>query len=98
MSPMSPDGSPLRLDPQSYERLRQQVLRRDGWRCQSCGAMSSLEVHHKPISQSLWPRLRRKPDHTLLQVSCICSRPDGTLSFEAEGIPFVLKLTLISLW
>ena len=30
----------------SYERLRQQILRRDGWRCQSCGAMSNLEVHH----------------------------------------------------
>jgi len=24
----------------SYEALRQQVLRRDGWHCQSCGAMS----------------------------------------------------------
>ena len=28
----------LRLDPLSYESLRQQILRRDGWRCQSCGA------------------------------------------------------------
>jgi 5-methylcytosine-specific restriction endonuclease McrA len=37
----------LRLDPTSYERLRQQVLHRDGWRCQSCGTMSNLEVHHK---------------------------------------------------
>jgi ATP-dependent DNA helicase RecQ len=37
----------LRRDPLSYERLRQQILRRDGWRCQSCGAMSNLEVHHK---------------------------------------------------
>jgi 5-methylcytosine-specific restriction endonuclease McrA len=37
----------LRLDPASYERLRQQVLRRDSWRCQSCGTMSNLEVHHK---------------------------------------------------
>ncbi|MBZ5690209.1 MAG: HNH endonuclease [Acidobacteriia bacterium] len=39
--------APLRLDSGSYERLRQQVLRRDGWRCQLCGAMSSLEVHHQ---------------------------------------------------
>ena len=38
---------PLRLDPVSYENLRQQVLRRDGWRCQFCGAMLNLEVHHK---------------------------------------------------
>lgn len=37
----------VRLDPASYEILRQQVLRRDGWRCQSCGSMSNLEVHHK---------------------------------------------------
>ena len=37
----------LRLDPVSYENLWQQVLRRDGWRCQSCGTMSNLEIHHK---------------------------------------------------
>jgi len=37
----------LRLDSIAYQNLRQQVLRRDGWRCQSCGAMSNLEVHHK---------------------------------------------------
>jgi 5-methylcytosine-specific restriction protein A len=36
-----------RLDPISYERLRQQILGRDGWRCQGCGAMSNLEVHHR---------------------------------------------------
>jgi len=42
-----PDTPRLRLDPESYEALRQQVLRRDGWRCQSCGTMSNLEVHHK---------------------------------------------------
>ena len=39
--------TPLRLDPKSYKELRDQVLRRDGWRCQVCGAMSNLEVHHK---------------------------------------------------
>jgi 5-methylcytosine-specific restriction endonuclease McrA len=37
----------LRLDPLSYEILRQQVLPRDGWRWQSCGTMSNLEVHRK---------------------------------------------------
>ena len=36
-----------RLDAASYEALRQQVLRRDDWRCQSCGAMSNLDVHHQ---------------------------------------------------
>ena len=42
----SAKGRRLRLDPLSYESLRQQILRRDGWRCQSCGTMSNLEVHH----------------------------------------------------
>lgn len=43
----------LRLEPELYEQLRNQVLRRDGWRCQSCGIRSGLEVHHKEFrSQS----------------------------------------------
>jgi 5-methylcytosine-specific restriction endonuclease McrA len=42
-----PKADGLRLDPLSYETLRQQILRRDGWRCQSCGVMSNLEVHHR---------------------------------------------------
>jgi 5-methylcytosine-specific restriction endonuclease McrA len=46
-SPIGPKSTSLRLDPTSYETLRQQVLRRDGWRCQSCGTMSNLEVHHR---------------------------------------------------
>jgi len=47
MSSIGPRLSRLRLDPVSYEKLRQQILRRDGWRCQCCGTMSNLEVHHK---------------------------------------------------
>jgi 5-methylcytosine-specific restriction endonuclease McrA len=47
MSSIGPRLPPLRLDPVSYEKLRQQILGRDGWRCQSCGTMSNLEVHHK---------------------------------------------------
>jgi 5-methylcytosine-specific restriction endonuclease McrA len=36
-----------KVDPLSYESLRQQILRRDSWRCQSCGTMANLEVHHR---------------------------------------------------
>jgi ATP-dependent DNA helicase RecQ len=46
MNAIRPKAPRLRLDPASYEALRQRVLRRDGWRCQSCGAISNLEVHH----------------------------------------------------
>jgi 5-methylcytosine-specific restriction endonuclease McrA len=47
VSRVRPKGARLRLDPELYEQLRNQVLGRDGWRCQSCGSRSSLEVHHK---------------------------------------------------
>jgi len=47
MNSIRPTAAHLRLDPVLYEALRQQVLRREGWRCESCGAMSNLEIHHK---------------------------------------------------
>jgi 5-methylcytosine-specific restriction endonuclease McrA len=39
----------LRLGPEPYDQLRKQVLRRDGWRCQVCGSMKDLQVHHKTL-------------------------------------------------
>ncbi|MGO9590051.1 MAG: HNH endonuclease [Candidatus Acidiferrales bacterium] len=36
----------LRLDSNSYGILRRRILDRDGWRCQHCGDMKNLEVHH----------------------------------------------------
>jgi 5-methylcytosine-specific restriction endonuclease McrA len=39
----------LQLDPELYEKLRKQVLRRDGWRCQVCGSMQNLQVHHQRL-------------------------------------------------
>ena len=42
-----PAKSPrLRLDSTSYAKLQRQVLERDGWRCQVCGSMQNLQVHH----------------------------------------------------
>jgi 5-methylcytosine-specific restriction endonuclease McrA len=39
----------LRLDPELYEQLRKEVLRRDSWRCQICGSRQNLHVHHKQL-------------------------------------------------
>ncbi|PYX07272.1 MAG: hypothetical protein DMG88_15150 [Acidobacteria bacterium] len=47
MNRTTPKQTPIRLDQQDYQNLREQVLRRDGWRCQLCGSMTNLEVHHK---------------------------------------------------
>jgi len=36
----------LRLDLKSFCLLRLSTLKRDGWRCQSCGSSVGLQVHH----------------------------------------------------
>jgi 5-methylcytosine-specific restriction endonuclease McrA len=36
----------LKLGVEEYEYLRQQVLERDGWRCQNCGSPRDLHAHH----------------------------------------------------
>jgi 5-methylcytosine-specific restriction endonuclease McrA len=36
----------LRLNSDSYRKLRIDVLERDGWRCQNCGTSECLQVHH----------------------------------------------------
>ncbi|PYV65390.1 MAG: hypothetical protein DMG97_32435 [Acidobacteria bacterium] len=38
---------PIRLQEENYRELRKLVLRRDRWRCQLCGSMTNLEVHHR---------------------------------------------------
>ena len=38
---------PLRLSAPEYQALRYQVLHRDGWKCQNCGSLKNLEVHHQ---------------------------------------------------
>ena len=49
-----PAKSPrLRLAATSYGKLHRQVLERNGWRCQFCGSMQRLQVHHLKLrSQS----------------------------------------------
>ena len=47
MRELRPRAPRLRVGAAAYEALWQQVLRRDGWRCQCCGTMTDLEVHHR---------------------------------------------------
>jgi 5-methylcytosine-specific restriction endonuclease McrA len=61
-------SKPLRLDPLDYECLRQQVLRRDNWRCQSCGTMSNLETHH----QQFRSHLGEDSERNLITLCTVC--------------------------
>jgi 5-methylcytosine-specific restriction endonuclease McrA len=37
----------IKLGQRIYRRLIKRVLERDGWRCQKCGSVENLQVHHK---------------------------------------------------
>lgn len=42
----------IKLGMAAYPRLLRRVLNRDDWRCQTCGAVKDLQVHHrKHLSQ-----------------------------------------------
>jgi 5-methylcytosine-specific restriction endonuclease McrA len=40
-----------KLGKQIYRRLMKRVLERDEWRCQKCGLLENLQVHH-PVKRS----------------------------------------------
>ena len=46
MNPLVSKRQRIRLDAPAYRKLQRKILERDGWRCQACGAMSGLQVHH----------------------------------------------------
>jgi hypothetical protein len=75
-------GKPLRRSsggqyPASYEGLRQQILRRNGCRCQSCGTMSNLEVHHREFRQPFGSRLGGQLDHAVHDMPLQSASPLG---------------------
>jgi hypothetical protein len=37
----------IKLGKQIYRRLMKRVLERDEWRCQKCGSLENLQVHHR---------------------------------------------------
>jgi hypothetical protein len=77
---------PVRLDRDHYDLLRAQVLRRDGWRCQSYGSMSNLEVHHKTFRS----RCGNDCEENLISLCGLCRAPPApwlrhSLAFSKIG-------------
>jgi 5-methylcytosine-specific restriction endonuclease McrA len=68
MSDFQPRRPRLRLDADSYRKLRSEVLKRDGWRCQTCGSSDDLQVHHL-CSRS---RLGDDTDENLITLCADC--------------------------
>ncbi len=70
MTRLHPRRPRLRLDPESYRQLCQQVLKRDGWRCQYCGHATELQVHHL----NLRSRLGDDAEPNLITLCASCHR------------------------
>jgi 5-methylcytosine-specific restriction endonuclease McrA len=47
MKSIPPKLPRLRLHSESYKKLCRDVLQRDGWKCQFCGSVENLQIHHK---------------------------------------------------
>ena len=48
---------------EEYRRVCAMVLERDGWRCQCCGAMENLQVHHQQFRSQGGPDV---PDNLIV--------------------------------
>ena len=74
----------LALDATSYRELHSQVLERDGWRCQACGRMQQLQVHHQTFrSQS-----GSDEEQNLVTLCAPCHR----LTHQHVGAPTLRRL------
>jgi len=71
MKQIMPKQAPVRFEQQDYQKLREQVLRRDGWRCQLCGSMTNLEVHHKQFRS----HSGEDSEHNLITLCLDCHGP-----------------------
>ena len=60
-----------RLDCAEYQDLHRSVLKRDGWRCQLCGAQAQLQVHHLQSRAQLGADV----EDNLLTICAACHRP-----------------------
>ena len=50
MTPIRDKNPRVKLEPDAYDRLRLEILERDHWRCQNCGSLLHLQVHHQELS------------------------------------------------
>jgi len=60
----------IKLSSEAYELLKNQVLERDGWRCQKCGSFENLQVHHLEARS----RLGHDTMTNLLTLCAVCHR------------------------
>jgi 5-methylcytosine-specific restriction endonuclease McrA len=78
----------IKLGPRVYRRLMKKVLGRDQWRCQKCGSLENLQIHHK-IKRS---HQGREALENLVTLCAYCHLAEhGQLRFEARAVGTIGK-------
>jgi len=78
----------VKLGIRAYGRLMKRVLERDNWRCQKCGSLENLQVHHQT---------KRSPqgDDSLRNLQTLCADchmgAHGQLCLNSAAIEFAGK-------
>jgi 5-methylcytosine-specific restriction endonuclease McrA len=69
----------IKVGKQAYRRLLKRVMDRDGWRCQKCGSLKDLQVHHRQCCS-------RQGDDSLANLVTLCAychkEEHGELSYS----------------
>ena len=69
----------IKVGKQAYRRLLKRAMERDGWRCQKCGSLKDLQVHHR-ITRS------RQGNDSLANLVTLCAychmEEHGQLSYS----------------
>ena len=68
----------LKLGREEYDALRHRVLERDSWRCQICGSLKDLQIHH------LKPRSKLGDDE-LSNLMVLCAGCHGRQHYLRDG-------------
>lgn len=73
---------------QIYSRIMKRVLERDGWRCQKCGSLENLQVHHRT-------KRSQQGDDALANLVTLCAychmAEHGQLCYAGDRTPQGMK-------
>jgi 5-methylcytosine-specific restriction endonuclease McrA len=72
----------IRVSEEEYEKLRQEVLKRDGWKCQMCGSSKDIHVHHIDLRSRMGSDL----ENNLISLCARCHR--AIHEDRLEDLPF----------
>jgi len=78
----------IKLGIRAYRRIMKRVLERDDWRCQRCGSLENLQIHHQ-IKRS------QMGNDALANLQTLCAhchiKEHGQLFFSAPAVKVCSK-------